>query len=163
MKITGKSKVFGIIGWPVSHSLSPVFHNAAFDYLGLDCCYVPLPVEVGRLDVAIKAISALNIAGLNITVPHKEGVNTVSLRIVRGGNDDRGCQYHKSFRREVVGLQHRWYWFYNFLHEAGQSVSGRSILILGAGGLPGLLFLLLQMERPKRLLLQTGQQARPNL
>src|SRR4030067_992688 len=45
MKITGKSKVFGIIGWPVSHSLSPVFQNAAFEYLGLVWCYVPFPGE----------------------------------------------------------------------------------------------------------------------
>src|SRR4030066_218859 len=53
MKSTGKSKVFGIIGWPVSHSLSPVFQNAAFEYLGLDCCYVPFPVEAGKIDASM--------------------------------------------------------------------------------------------------------------
>src|SRR3990172_3165348 len=134
MKITGKSKVFGIIGWPVSHSLSPVFQNAAFEYLGLDCCYVPFPVEAGRVDVAVRAIPALNIAGLNVTVPHKESVisclsalseeaimiGAVNTIIVSG---DR-----------LVGHNTDGQGFIASLSEAGESVLGRSILVLGAGG-----------------------------
>ncbi len=134
MKITGKSKVFGIIGWPVSHSLSPVFHNAAFDYLGLDCCYVPLPVEVGRLDVAIRAISALNIAGLNITVPHKEGVIPYLSELSEEAMMIGAVNTIKVSGERLLGYNTDGIGFITSLHEAGQSVSGRSILILGAGG-----------------------------
>ncbi len=134
MKITGKSKVFGIIGWPVSHSLSPVFHNAAFDYLGLDCCYVPLPVEVGRLDVAIKAISALNIAGLNITVPHKEGVIPYLSELSEEAMIIGAVNTIKVSGERLLGYNTDGIGFITSMHEAGQSVSGRSILILGAGG-----------------------------
>src|SRR3990170_4996389 len=74
MKITGKTRVLGIIGWPVTHSLSPVMYNAAFEYLGLDFCYLPFLVKGGNLDSAIKGIPALNIAGLNVTIPYKESV-----------------------------------------------------------------------------------------
>ena len=74
MKITGKTRVLGIIGWPVAHSLSPVMHNAAFKYLGLDFCYIPFSVKERSFDSAIKGIPALNIGGLNITVPYKERV-----------------------------------------------------------------------------------------
>jgi shikimate dehydrogenase len=70
-KISGKAAVCGIIGYPLSHSLSPVMHNAAFADAGLDWVYVPLPVKPEGLEAAIAGIRALNIRGVNITMPHK--------------------------------------------------------------------------------------------
>lgn len=68
------SRLCGIIGWPVSHSLSPAMHNAAFAAVGLDWVYVPLPVEPGRIEDAVRGLVALGFAGANVTIPHKTAV-----------------------------------------------------------------------------------------
>ena len=71
--ITGKTKLLGIIGDPVEHSLSPVMHNAAIANLGLDYIYVPFPVKQD-LEQAIAGFTATGIVGFNITIPHKQNI-----------------------------------------------------------------------------------------
>ena len=75
--LTGKTTLVGLIGWPVGHSRSPAMHNAAFAALGLDWCYVPLPVNpepASRVGDAVRGLRALGLAGANVTVPHKQAV-----------------------------------------------------------------------------------------
>jgi shikimate dehydrogenase len=72
--ITGKTSVFGIIGDPVEHSLSPGMHNAAFESVGLDHIYVPFHVKTEELEDAINGALAMGIRGLNVTIPHKTEV-----------------------------------------------------------------------------------------
>jgi hypothetical protein len=74
MMISGKTKVFGIFGYPVEHTFSPGMHNAAFAKLRMDACYVPFAVNPAQLKDAVSAVAALGLCGLNITVPHKEKV-----------------------------------------------------------------------------------------
>ena len=61
----------GLIGNPVEHSVSPAMHNAAFAARGLDWAYVPLPVDEGRVEDAVRGLVALGFAGANVTAPHK--------------------------------------------------------------------------------------------
>lgn len=72
--IDGSTRLVGLMGWPVEHSLSPTMHNAAFDALGLNWRYVPLPVPPGQVDRAVRGLTALGFRGVNVTVPHKEAV-----------------------------------------------------------------------------------------
>ena len=79
--ITGKTKLLGIIGDPVEHSLSPVMHNAAIAKLaegiadlGLDYIYVPFPVKQGDLEKAIAGFTATGLVGFSITIPHKQKI-----------------------------------------------------------------------------------------
>lgn len=72
--VSGKTKIFGIFGYPVEHTFSPGMHNAAFKKLGVDACYVPFTVPREDLPEAARAIKPLNFHGLNITVPHKENI-----------------------------------------------------------------------------------------
>ncbi|UTB33352.1 MAG: shikimate dehydrogenase [Methanobacterium sp. ERen5] len=72
--ITGKTNVFGIIGDPVEHSLSPGMHNAAFKELGLDNIYVPFQVKAEHLEDAIFGAQSLGVKGFNVTIPHKTEV-----------------------------------------------------------------------------------------
>jgi len=134
MKITGKSKVFGIIGRPVSHSLSPVFQNAAFEYLGLDCCYVPFPVDAGQIDAAIRAIPALNIAGVNVTVPYKESVISYLTELSAEAMMIGAVNTITVSGDCLVGHNTDGQGFMASLNESGQTVNGRSILMIGAGG-----------------------------
>jgi len=69
--IGGRTALYGIVGWPVGHSLSPAMQNAAFAFHGLDAAYVPMPVEPSRLGEALAGAHALGFEGLNVTIPHK--------------------------------------------------------------------------------------------
>lgn len=69
--ITGKTKIVGILGWPVGHSLSPLMHNAAFAALELDYAYIPLPVHPDNLSQAVNGLKSMGFIGANVTIPHK--------------------------------------------------------------------------------------------
>ena len=71
--IAGGTRLVGLVGSPVGHSLSPRMQNAAFAARGLDWAYVPLPAEAGRLEAALAGLVALGFAGANVTIPHKTG------------------------------------------------------------------------------------------
>ncbi|MEE8334002.1 MAG: shikimate dehydrogenase [Alphaproteobacteria bacterium] len=71
MTLSGKARVAGVMGWPVGHSLSPRLHGYWLSEYGIDGAYVPFPVMVDRLGDALRALPALGIAGVNLTVPHK--------------------------------------------------------------------------------------------
>jgi shikimate dehydrogenase len=99
--ITGETRLVGLLGDPVSHSLSPLLQNAAFAARGLDWAYVPLAVTAEQLSDAIRGLVALGFAGANVTTPHKlavaklvetdeESVNTLVIRdgSVHGSSTD---------------------------------------------------------------------------
>jgi shikimate dehydrogenase len=72
--LTAETRLVGLIGDPVSHSLSPRMQNAAFAARGLDWAYVPLRVAAARLEDAVTGLIALDYAGANVTIPHKTAV-----------------------------------------------------------------------------------------
>ena len=67
-------RLAGVMGWPVMHSRSPRLHNSWMQRYGVSGYYAPLPVEPGRLEAALRALPALNFAGCNVTLPHKEEI-----------------------------------------------------------------------------------------
>lgn len=69
--VSATTRLVGILGWPVEHSLSPRMQNAAFAALGLDWVYVPLPTSPERLAEAVAGLAATGFAGANVTTPHK--------------------------------------------------------------------------------------------
>jgi shikimate dehydrogenase len=133
--ITGATRVVAVIGDPVRHSRSPAMQNAAFEALELDWVYVALPVARGRGAAAVRAIHALGLAGLNVTMPHKAdaadacddlapaaaalgAVNTVVV-------DADGS---------LVGHSTDGEGFLRALADEGVAVSDRRCVVLGAGG-----------------------------
>ncbi|HEY9902741.1 MAG TPA: shikimate dehydrogenase [Candidatus Sericytochromatia bacterium] len=75
--ITGTTKLLGVIGDPIEHSLSPVMHNAAIAHLGVDYVYLPLPVKTADLGVAIGGFNAIGLQGFSVTIPHKQAILSV--------------------------------------------------------------------------------------
>ncbi|MEK6690960.1 MAG: shikimate dehydrogenase [Nitrospirota bacterium] len=133
--ITGMTKIVGIFGYPIEHTLSPFMHNAAFEALGLDYCYIPFSVHPDNLRSAAAAIRILNIVGVNITIPHKEAiipyldgldreaeligaVNTVLNK------DGKLIGYNTDGRGFIKSLK----------EEGGVNPKGESVMIIGAGG-----------------------------
>jgi shikimate dehydrogenase len=92
--ITARTRLVGLIGNPVARSLSPAMQNAAFASRALDWAYLPLLVEVGRLEDAIRGLPALGFVGANVTTPHKteaarlveSGLDSVNVLVVRDGH-----------------------------------------------------------------------------
>jgi len=133
--VKATTRLYGIFGHPVEHSLSPYMHNSAFVKLGLDCVYVAFDIKPGKLGDAVRGLKALNVHGINITIPHKEtilnlldeidndamlvgAVNTVINKDGRltGYNTDVG-----GFLRAVK-------------EDFGLLPDGKKIFVVGAGG-----------------------------
>lgn len=73
-QITGTTRILGVIGNPIAHSLSPIIHNAAISHLGLDCVYVAFPVAPDDLDTALAGFAAIDLIGCSVTIPHKQAI-----------------------------------------------------------------------------------------
>lgn len=72
--VTGTTKLLGVIGDPIEHSLSPVMHNAAIASLGVDYVYLAIPVKTADLSIAIAGFNAIGLQGFSITIPHKQAI-----------------------------------------------------------------------------------------
>jgi len=132
--ISGETQVCGVIGDPIEHTMSPVMHNAAFSELGLDYVYVAFRVKSEELAGAIEGMRALNIRGLNVTIPHKvsiiplldsldplaEKLDAVNTVVNRDG-------LLKGYNTDASG-------FLQALLNKGVTPEGKNAVILGAGG-----------------------------
>ncbi|KUK64467.1 MAG: Shikimate dehydrogenase [Desulfofundulus kuznetsovii] len=172
MLISGATHVCGIFGYPVEHSFSPVMHNAAFSFLGLDFVYVPYCVAPEELENAAKAVISLGIAGVNITIPHKEKVCRYIDQLTPGAKiagavntivNKKGKLY--GHNTDGAGLLR------SLKEEADFLPAGKTVLILGAGGaarsiavelaMSGALLITIANRKPERAVelahLLTGQ------
>ena len=132
MQYNGSTEVYGIMGNPVTHSMSPAMHNAAFAALGLNKIYVPFPVE--NVSQAMSGFRALHVKGVSVTIPHKQAViqyldsiDPVAAKIGAVNTlvlDDR---------RRIHGLNTDWIGANRALGEV-LALNGEKVLLLGAGG-----------------------------
>lgn len=135
MQVKATTKIYGIFGHPVGHSLSPLMHNSAFEALGLDCVYAAFDVHPDDVAKAADAIRALGIRGVNVTIPHKQAIipyldevspdakHTGAVNTVKN-EDGRLTGYNT----DVGGFMR------DAREELGVSPEGASVLLLGAGG-----------------------------
>jgi shikimate dehydrogenase len=133
-QIDGKTKLVGLVGWPVEHSLSPAMHNAAFTELGLNWCYVPMPVTPERLREAVRGLVALGFAGANVTAPHKEAIMAYLDEVAPGARAIGAVNTIVVRERRTIGHNTDWRGFLAALREGGFAPEGRRALVLGAGG-----------------------------
>jgi shikimate dehydrogenase len=132
--ISAMTRICGLIGDPVEHSMSPVMHNAAFSSLGLDYIYLPFRVERENLARAIDGLRAFNIAGLNITIPHKVAVipfldelETLAEKIGAVNTIVNNNGLLKGYNTDASG-------FLKALLKRGIEPGDKKVVILGAGG-----------------------------
>ncbi|MEO2069412.1 MAG: shikimate dehydrogenase [Desulfurobacteriaceae bacterium] len=134
MKLTGKTSVYGIIGYPVKHSLSPLMQTAAFQHLGIDAVYVPFEVNPESLEEAVKGLKALNVKGFNVTVPHKESIVEYLDFLSEDAEFLQAVNTVKNEDGKLIGYNTDADGFLNSLIEEGVELQGKRVTILGAGG-----------------------------
>ncbi len=160
MTITGKTRVCGVIGNPIKHSLSPIMHNAAFEALKLDFVFLAFRVKSAEVGNAVAGMRALNIRGLNVTMPHKSSVIKhldrvdLSAQIVNSVNTILNKENLLfGFNTDGVGALRA-------LRENGVEPKGRKVLLLGAGGAARAIAYTLAKEADELSVLnRTGKQA----
>ena len=132
--ISGKTRICGVIGDPIEHTMSPAMHNAAFKNKGVDYVYLPFRVKKEELDKAIQGVRALNIRGLNVTIPHK--VTVIQFLDELDGLADKIGAVNTILNDDGVlrGYNTDATGFLQALLEKGIEPKGKNVVILGAGG-----------------------------
>lgn len=133
MNINGKTRTCGLIGRPVEHTMSPVIHNTLAQVMGINLAYVPFLVEKD-LATAVNGAYALNILGMNVTVPYKSDVlecltecEEMAEKIGAVNTLVRTEQGYKGYNTDMIGL-------YRAMTSYGIKIKNEKIIILGAGG-----------------------------
>ena len=132
--ITGATRVVGIIGDPVGHSRSPAMHNAAFDALGLDWAYVAFPVARGDGAAAVRAVTTLGLAGLNVTMPHKADAAAACDDLAPEAAALGAVNTVVNVDGTLVGHSTDGDGFLRALDDEEIEVAGLRVLVVGAGG-----------------------------
>ncbi|MDQ7037789.1 MAG: shikimate dehydrogenase [Aquificota bacterium] len=133
MNITGRAEVYGVIGYPVKHSLSPVFQNSAFSYLGIEAVYVPFEVRPEDLRDAIRGLRSAGVRGLNVTVPHKESVLEVADRLSCEVEAIGASNTLVFSENGIEAYNTDWVGFLKAVEEI-TPLEGKKVLLLGSGG-----------------------------
>ncbi len=134
ISINGATKLVGILGWPLGHTLSPYMHNAAFQSLGLNWAYVPLPTAPEQIKDAIGSLQTFNFRGANVTVPHKQAIMRYLDEIDSVAHNIGAVNTIAIRDGKTFGYNTDCYGFLQSLIEADFDPRGARCLILGAGG-----------------------------
>jgi shikimate dehydrogenase len=132
--VSGNTKVIGVFGFPVEHSLSPAMHNAAIAALRLAFIYVPFKVLPDQIGPAIQSLRSLGIVGINLTIPHKERVLPFLDEITDEARDVGAVNTVHCVEGRLLGDNTDGRGFYEPLRELGVTVAGKRVVVLGAGG-----------------------------
>lgn len=134
-RITGRTRVLGIIGSPITHSLSPLMQNAAIEALGLDFVYVPFAVPADGLSLAVQGLRNLGVAGFNVTIPFKTAVIPYldklapEAELIGAVNTvNREGDFLVGYNTDGAGL------LKSLAEDLDFTPKGAHVLVLGAGG-----------------------------
>ncbi|HID37183.1 MAG TPA: shikimate dehydrogenase [Ghiorsea sp.] len=131
--INGQTQVYGILGNPISHSLSPLFQNHFLEKADVNACYLPYLVNPEQLEQTLHGLHAAHVQGLNITIPHKENI----LSLVRADKDAQTIGAVNTLKRNNDGWSATntdWQGFASVIKGLQVDVSQTPVLLFGAGG-----------------------------
>ena len=134
MNITGKTAVYGVIGDPIAHTLSPAMQNAAFNELRLDCVFLAFKVPISNVENVIRGTRSLGIRGLNVTMPDKTAVLSYLDEIDETAKFLGSVNTILNENGKLRGFSTDGAGAHYALEENGSLLSGKKLVILGAGG-----------------------------
>lgn len=133
--VTGKTKLLGVIGNPLEHSISPQLHNTLSRYLGIDAVYVPFYVQNGQLKDTVKGLLAVNVFGFNITIPYKSDIICCIDKLSKEAALIGAVNTVKNINGKLYGYNTDASGFIrSFKEEMDMELKGKKVVIFGAGG-----------------------------
>lgn len=134
-RLTGKTALYGIIGFPVTHSLSPVMQNAALHAMGIDGIYLPFSVAPEELSTAVAGLRALKVRGFNVTIPHKTAVMGLLDELAATAREAGAVNTVVNSDGRLVGHNTDGDGLISSLeHDLVLELAGINVLLVGAGG-----------------------------
>ena len=134
MDISGKTKICGVIGNPIQHTLSPTIQNSAFNHLNLDFIFLVFKVKTAELEMAIQGMRSLDIHGLNVTMPHKNMVINYLDEIDSAVESLNSANTIVNKKGRLLGFNTDGIGAVKALQENGVDLSSSKVVLLGAGG-----------------------------
>lgn len=152
MNINVDTKLIGLLGYPLAHSLSPVMHNAAFEEYELNNIYLPIQVLPENLKTVVNGIKKMNFSGFNVTIPYKikiikymdeiddyaKAIGAVNTVIINNG-------LMKGYNTDGIGFLR------SFEEFAGNKIDGKKVFIVGAGGAARAIAFAMAMNNAKKI------------
>lgn len=132
--LTGRTRNLGVMGWPISHSLSPVLQNAAIEKAGCDYVYTALPVKPEDLPQAVAGLKALNFRGWNVTIPHKAAIMPLLDEIDEDARIIGAVNTVVNEDGQLIGYNTDAAGFIQALLDEHFDLQGKAAALLGAGG-----------------------------
>jgi shikimate dehydrogenase len=158
--ISGKTRVCGVIGDPIEHTLSPIMHNAAFKALKLDFAFLAFKVKVADVEKAVSGMRALGIHGLNVTMPHKSAVINYLDEVDQAAKAIGSVNTILNKDGRLFGFNTDGVGALQALRENGVEPRGKKVLLLGAGGAARAIAYTLAREADELVILnRTAKQA----
>jgi shikimate dehydrogenase len=132
--INGKTKLLGVLGWPVEHSFSPLMHNAALAKAGINGAYLPIPVAPAHLNQVVKSLVNMGFIGVNVTIPHKEAVSDLCDFLSPLAAITRSVNTLHFKDQKIYGSSTDAYGAIENLKSHGHSLKNKRIALIGNGG-----------------------------
>ena len=128
------TEVYGVMGYPVSHSLSPFIHNLGFKELGINAVYGCFEVKPEMLPAAIEGVKALGIKGLSVTVPYKEKIMEFLDEIDETAQKIGAVNTILNEKGKLIGFNTDWIGILKAFEVSGVDLKEKKVVIVGAGG-----------------------------
>lgn len=133
-EITGCTKLTGLLGSPVAHSISPQMHNEAFQQLNLDYAYLAFDVKADSLEKAVDGLRTLGVQGFNLTMPHKTAMVELCDKLSPAAKLTGAVNTVLNENGILTGYTTDSVGYFRALKEEGHSLIGKKMTLLGTGG-----------------------------
>ena len=134
INITGTTKLTGLLGSPVSHSISPMMHNEAFSLLGLDYLYLCFDVDTTSLKTAVDGMRAMGVKGFNLTMPNKNLMVELADKLSPAAEMIGAVNTVVNDNGILTGHNTYGVGYMRAVKDAGCDIIGKNMTLLGAGG-----------------------------
>jgi len=153
MEISPSTKLVGLIGHPVKHSLSPKLHNMIYRYLELDMVYLAFDVIEQELSKAVEGLSALGFIGFNVTIPYKEKIIPLLDELDKTAAAIGAVNTVKIEGKKLIGYNTDGIGFLDSLVKRDIYCKNKIVTILGAGGSARAIGMYLSKEEPQQIII----------
>lgn len=133
-QITGHTRLTGLLGSPVAHSISPMMHNEAFLQLGLDYVYLAFDVGTDRLETVVEGLRAMNVRGFNLTMPDKNLMCSLCDKLSPAAEISGAVNTVVNDNGVLTGYTTDGIGYMQAARDAGHDLPGKKMTLLGAGG-----------------------------